>query len=497
MEGVEVEQPLKVYFIPFLASGHMIPLFDIATMFASHGQQVTVITTPSNAKSLTKSLSSDAPSFIRFHTVDFPSQQVDLPEGIESMSSTSDPTTTWKIHRGAMLLKEPIEDFIQNDPPDCVISDSTYPWVNDVADKFQIPNITFNGLCLFAVSLVETLKTYNLLHSQTNSNSDSSSFVVPNFPHHITLCGKPPKVVGMFLGMMLETVNKSKALIVNNFSELDGEECIQHYEKTMGHKVYHLGPTSLIRKTVQEKSERGDEGAVNEHESLSWLNSERVNSVLYICFGSINHLSDQQLYEMACALEAAGHPFIWVVPEKKGKEDESEEEKEKWLPKGFEERNIGKKGLIIRGWAPQVKILSHPSVGGFMTHCGGNSTVEAVSVGVPMITWPVHGDQFFNEILITQVRGIGVDVGATEWCMNGVEERKKLVSRDSIEKAVRRLMDDGDEAKNIRLRAREFGEKATQAIQEGGSSYNDLLALIDELKRSRDLKRLSDLKLDD
>jgi len=127
MEGVEVERPLKLYFIPYLASGHMIPLFDIATMFESRGQQVTVITTPSNAESLTKSLSSDAPSFLRLHTVDFPSQQVGLPEGIESMSSTTDSNVTWRIHRGAMLLHGPIEDFIENDPPDCIISDSTYP----------------------------------------------------------------------------------------------------------------------------------------------------------------------------------------------------------------------------------------------------------------------------------------------------------------------------------------------------------------------------------
>jgi len=488
MEGVEVQRPLKLHFIPFLASGHMIPLFDIATMFASLGQQVTVITTPSNAQSLTKSLPSAAPSSLRLHTVDFPSQQVGLPEGIESMSSTTDPTTTWKIHQGAMLLHGPIEDFMEKDPPDCIISDSTYPWANDLAHKFQIPNLTFNGLSLFTVSLVESLIRNNLLHSDTNSDSDSSSFVVPNFPHRVTLSEKPPKMLSRFLKMMIETVLKSKALIINNFTELDGEECIQHYEKNTGHKVWHLGPTSLIRRTVQEKVERGNEGDVNMHECISWLNLERVNSVLYICFGSINYFSDKQLYEMACAIEASGHPFIWVVPEKKGKEDESEEEKEKWLPKGFEERNISKMGLIIRGWAPQVKILSHPAVGGFMTHCGGNSIVEAVSAGVPMITWPVHGDQFFNEKLITQVRGIGVEVGATEWCTSGVAEREKLVSRDSIEQAIRRLMDNGEEAKNMRLLAQELGEKAKQAIQEGGLSYNNFLALIDELKRLRDLK---------
>jgi hypothetical protein len=203
---------------------------------------------------------------------------------------------------------------------------------------------------------------------------------------------------------------------------------------------------------------------------------------LYICYGSICYFSDKQLYEIACGIEASSHKFIWVVPEKIGKEDESDDEKEKWLPKGFEERNIGKKGLIIRGWAPQIMIMSHAAVGAFMTHCGWNSIVEAVSAGVPMITWPVHGEQFYNEKLITDVHRIGVEVGATEWYLNGIGEKEKVVSRDSIEKALTRLMDGGDEAEEIRRRARELGDRARSAVQEGGSSNKNLLALIDILK---------------
>jgi hypothetical protein len=207
--------------------------------------------------------------------------------------------------------------------------------------------------------------------------------------------------------------------------------------------------------------------------------------VLYISFESLCYFPDKQLFEIASAIEASGYDFIWVVPEKKGKE--SEEEKEKWLPKGFEERN---KGMIVRGWAPQVVILGHPALGAFLTHCGWNSVVEAVSAGVPMITWPVHGEQFYNEKLITQVRGIGVEVGAAEWSIMGFGEREEVVGRESIEKAVRRLMDGGDEAEEIGRCAREFGDKAKLAAQEGGSSYKNLTAVIDDLKRSRDRKLL-------
>jgi scopoletin glucosyltransferase len=297
----------------------------------------------------------------------------------------------------------------------------------------------------------------------------------------------PPKALTKFMEPLLETELKSYGLIVNNFTELDGEEYIEHYEKTMGHRAWHLGPSSLICRTTQEKADRGQTSVVDVHECLSWLNSKQPNSVLYICFGSLCHFTNKQLYEIASAIEASGHQFIWVVPEKKGKEDESNDENEKWMPKGFEERNIG---MIIRGWAPQVVILGHPAIGAFLTHCGWNSTVEAVSAGVPMITWPVHDEQFYNEKLITQVRGIGVEVGVEEWSFIGFMKKKKIVGRDIIEKAVRRLMDGGIEAVEIRKRAQEYAIKAKRAVQEGGSSHKNLMALIDDLKRQRGPKSL-------
>ncbi|XP_039684644.1 scopoletin glucosyltransferase [Medicago truncatula] len=484
--GVGVERPLKLHMLPFLSPGHMIPLGDIAALFASHGQQVTIITTPSNAHFFDKSIASVDPFFLRLHIVDFPSQQVDLPDGVESLSSTTGPATMAKICKGANLLHEPIREFVEKDQPDYIIADCVYPWINDLTNKPHISTIAFTGFSLFTISLIESLR---INRSYFDKNSSLSSFVDSNFPHSITFCATTPKQLIAFEERMLETIRKSKGLIVNNFAELDGEDCIKHYEKTMGYKAWHLGPACLIRKTFQEKSVRGNESVVSVHECLSWLNSKEENSVLYICFGSISHFSDKQLYEIASGIENSGYKFVWVVPEKNGKEDESEEQKEKWLPKGFEERNIlNKKGFIIKGWAPQAMILSHTVVGAFMTHCGWNSIVEAISAGIPMITWPVHGEQFYNEKLITVVQGIGVEVGATEWSLHGFQEKEKVVSRHSIEKAVRRLMDNGDEAKEIRRRAQEFGRKATQAVQEGGSSNNNLLTLIGDLKRSRDRK---------
>ncbi|KAK1558997.1 hypothetical protein Q3G72_009284 [Acer saccharum] len=118
------------------------------------------------------------------------------------------------------------------------------------------------------------------------------------------------------------------------------------------------------------------------------------------------------------------------------------------------------KGLIIRGWAPQVLILEHEAVGGFVTHCNWNSTLEGVTAGLPMVTWPVSVEQPFNEKLVTKVLKIGVSVGVQE-CIRLVGE---FVKREAIEKAVKEIMV-GDKAGEIRCRAKALGEMARTAIE--------------------------------
>nr|UXM20148.1 O-glycosyltransferase [Astragalus mongholicus] len=479
-----VEQPLKLHVIPYLSDGHMIPLCDIAILFASRGHQVTIITTPSNVKTFQKSLPSHLHQYLHIHTIPFPSQEVGLPEGVENLSGIPDMDKLSRYTQAMTLLQPLIEEVVEHDPPDCIVADFMYPWVEELANKLRIPRLAFTCFSLFAICAMKSVMASSI-------HGGSGSFLIQGLPHPIRLNATPPMTLRE--GNMKEILDiqlKSHGLIVNNFSELDGEEYTEYYEKTINHKAWHIGPAYLIRKTAQEKAERGQGSTVSVHECMSWLNSKRDNSVLYISFGTISYLPNKQLYEIASALEACGHEFIWVVPEKKGKEDESEEEKENWLPKGFEERCIGKnkKGLLVKGWAPQLLILEHSAICAFLTHCGWNSIVEAAAAGVPMITWPVHGEQFYNEKLVTQVRGIGVEVGATEWSILGIFDRESVVRRESIEKAVRRLLDGGDEAKKIKQRAREFGDKAKRAAQEGGSSHRNLTALIEDLKRLRDNK---------
>ncbi|KAK9192809.1 hypothetical protein WN944_003502 [Citrus x changshan-huyou] len=131
------------------------------------------------------------------------------------------------------------------------------------------------------------------------------------------------------------------------------------------------------------------------------------------------------------------------------------------------ESEVKGRGILILGWAPQVLILSHPSIGGFLTHCGWNSSLEGISAGVPLITWPLYGDQFWNEKLIVQVLNIGVRIGVEVPLDFGEEEEiGVLVKKEDVVKAINILMDEGGETDDRRKRAREFQIMAKRTTEE-------------------------------
>jgi cis-zeatin O-glucosyltransferase len=132
-------------------------------------------------------------------------------------------------------------------------------------------------------------------------------------------------------------------------------------------------------------------------------------------------------------------------------------------------------GLVVRDWAPQLEILSHPSTGGFMSHCGWNSTLESISMGVPIAAWPMHSDQPRNSVLITQVFKVGLVV--KDWA-----KRDELIAASDIENAVRTLMEtkEGDE---MRERAMDLKNAIRISLQEGGVSRMEMDSFIAHITR--------------
>ncbi|CAJ1939535.1 unnamed protein product [Sphenostylis stenocarpa] len=464
---------LHIFFFPFLAHGHMIPTVDLAKSFAEKGVKATVITTPRNAPFVSKVIGTSKSNDNRIHiqTIEFPSTAAGLPEGCENIDSVPSPDLIHTFYMAATLLQDPLEQLLLKERPNCIVADMFFPWATDSAAKFGIPRLVFHGTCFFSLCAITCMRFYD---PDNDVCYDSGSLVIPNLPGEIKIEGmsvapyrRPGTAMFKLLAEATESELRSHGVVVNSFYELE-KVYADYFSEVLGRKAWHIGPLSLCNRDMEEKTNRGKGASVDEHECLKWLDTKKHKSVVYVCFGSTVVLPDSRLREIATGLEASGQQFMWVV--RKRKEDGVE-----WLPDGFEKGMEGK-GLIIRGWAPQLLILEHEAIGAFVTHCGWNSILEAVSAGVPMITWPIFADQFFNEKLVTEVLKIGVPVGAKKWV--GVEGDN--ITWDAVEKAVKRITT-GEEATDMRNRAMELSKLARRAMEEGGSSHSDLITLIEEL----------------
>ncbi|TEY40905.1 hypothetical protein BOTCAL_0414g00030 [Botryotinia calthae] len=178
----------------------------------------------------------------------------------------------------------------------------------------------------------------------------------------------------------------------------------------------------------------------SEEDVLAWLDLKEQDEVLYIAFGSNVGPKMVEYSHIANALEHSSISFIWVISPLAGIPKESQE------PGGFYPEDlalkVGKRGLVIYGWAPQLLILSYISTGGFLSHCGWNSTAEAIGRGVPFLTWPIRGDQFYNSKLIVDCLKIGYRV---------VENMEEEVLEEDVKKGMEKLMGDAEMRKRAKV----------------------------------------------
>ncbi|CAF2116525.1 unnamed protein product [Brassica oleracea var. botrytis] len=207
------------------------------------------------------------------------------------------------------------------------------------------------------------------------------------------------------------------------------------------------------------------------HRRLAWLDTcSEDNSVVYIAFGSQIRLTVEQTAALAAALETSAMRFIWAVRDAAMKVNSGDNygDDVDVIPAGFEER-VKDKGLVIRGWAPQTMILEHRAVGSYLTHLGWGSALEGMVGGVVMLAWPMQAGHFYNAKLLIDDLGVAARVGENK---DSVPDSGKLarVLADSVK-------DDFPE----RVRLMKLREKGMEAIQEGGSSYNNLDELVAEM----------------
>lgn len=486
----ESETPMKIIFLPFPTPGHMLPMADLAKTFSSQqGVECIIITTHANAPHFQTSTNNPP---MTIHTLTFPGTDVGLPADIENFSSITSSEMRPKLFYGISMLRKPAEDLIREIRPDCIVSDMYFPWTSDLASEMRIPRV-FQMASIFSSCCAHTVKLH-APHEQVVNDDDLVT--MPSLPHKIEMKKSQlpgwirfPNEYTRFMDVIREAELKSYGALANTFCDVEKEyeEC---YYNFTGLKVWNLGPLCLRVNRNEEEVKLHSDEAVCWRTCLEWLGQKKPNSVLYVSFGSLAQFSNDQLQEIAAGLETSGHDFIWALKKKRTEKMEdnkgNNDKDEQWSVDEFRKKlEASNKGLIIEGWAPQLLILKHQAIGGMVTHCGWNTVLEGVSTaGVPLVTWPLFAEQFYNERLVVHILKIGVAIGASQWC-NIDELGNEIVSREKVNAAIRAVMGNDKGATEMRQRAKELSEACERAVHNGGSSQANLVAFLDELKTNR------------
>lgn len=263
-----------------------------------------------------------------------------------------------------------------------------------------------------------------------------------------------------------ETENASKAcaIILNTFHAFE-QDALDALSAFFPRLIHSIGPLHLLVDQISDDGLKfiGSNLWEEQPECIQWLDSKEPNSVMYVNFGSITVLSPQQLTEFAWGLANSKKAFLWIIRSDLVGGDSA------ILPPDFVTEIEGR-GMLA-SWCPQEEVLKHRSVGGFLTHCGWNSTMESVCGGVPLICWPFFADQQTNCRYCCIEWGIGVEIDND-------------VKRDEVEKVVRELMD-GEKGKEMKKAAMEWKDQAEEACRPGGSSYQNLEKVIGQVLLSK------------
>ncbi|KQK21606.1 UDP-glycosyltransferase 73C6 [Brachypodium distachyon] len=470
-------------FVPLMAQGHIIPAIDTALLLATQGALCTIVATPSTAERVRPAIDSAQRSGLAVSLAVFPLDYaaVGLPDGMPGEADNMDDLPVHLIgtyFRATALLREPIESHLRAPDaprlPTCVVSDFCHPWTAELAASLGVPRLSFFSMCAFCLLCQHNVERFNAYDGVLGYNEP---VVVPGLEKRfeVTRAQAPGffRVPGWekFADDVERAQAEADGIVMNSFLEMEPEYAAG-YAAARGMKVWTVGPVSLYHQHAATLALRGNTTTIDAEECIQWLDGKEPGSVVYVSFGSIVHADPKQVSELGLGLEASGYPFIWVV---KGA-DRHNEATLAFL-RELEARVAGR-GLLIWGWAPQALILSHRAAGGFVTHCGWNSTLEAVTAGLPVVTWPHFTDQFLNEKMAVEVLGIGVSVGVKEPVVYQVRKKEIVVTRATVENAVRAAMDGGEEGEERRNRARALAGKARAAMLEGGSSHGNLCDLV-------------------
>ncbi|PON94697.1 UDP-glucuronosyl/UDP-glucosyltransferase [Trema orientale] len=451
----------EIFVVTGPGQGHLHPSMELCNHLASRSYHSTLVV-PSTA------LSSFIPSSFTQNPL----------TGIVRIAGSSTPHMPGPDpfrHQAAQDLEAQLSG--RSARPLCAIIDFQMGWTKNIFWKFDVPVIGFFtfGACAAAME-------WGAWKAEAGDIKPGELRLVPGLPEEMALnysdlkrrypgppggppgAGSNPPIGGGGGGgppkpgdrpPWVPEIEGSIGLMFNTCDDLE-RPFIDYLTNQIAVPVWGVGPLlpeqywkssdSLIHDHQIREHRR--QSNYSEDDVVQWLNSKPRGSVLYVSFGSEVGPTMEEYPHLANALVESARPFIWVIqpgsgiPIHVGVGDSGRADpgdpKEGYFSHGLElDSKVGERGLIIEGWAPQLLILSHPSTGGFLSHCGWNSTVEAMGRGVPFLAWPIRGDQYYNAKLVVSYLEVGHRVA---------ENLSEMVRKEDVAKGIETLMGD-DETK--------------------------------------------------
>ncbi|PON84724.1 UDP-glucuronosyl/UDP-glucosyltransferase [Trema orientale] len=412
----ENDVKLHIAMFPWLAFGHIQPYLELAKLFAQKGHQISFISTPKNIHRLPKLPPNLSPLI---NLVKLPS--LNLPNDAESTSDLprEKVPTLKKAHDG---LRDSLSDFLRSSTPDWLLFDFAAYWVPDMARNIGIPNAYFSIFNAASLGFIGA--------EIPDYRTEPDDFVVPPkwVSFRSTVAFRKYEVSKNFddlTGMdddvsvcyrIAKALRGCHAVAVRSCWELE-KEWLNLLRDLLGKPVLPIGQLPPAPPPNDNEEDGNDE---RWRSTKRWLDLQPKRSVVYVAFGSEAVPSQDELTEIALGLELSGFPFFWAL---RPRSDSVE------LPTGFEDRTR-ERGIVCPSWAPQLKILGHDSVGGFLTHSGWSSVVEALQFGVSLVLLAFTNDQGLNAKLLED-KMIGYSVSRDEndgsFTKESVAESLKLV----------------------------------------------------------------------
>ncbi|CAM6071635.1 unnamed protein product [Sphagnum tenellum] len=495
--------PPHVILVSTPLPGHSIPFLQAAKRLVDEGVTITYVSTDDHISQLLKP-SSAASQELKSRGVRF----VKLRDGLKHLSGSDFYIYVHSLEgeRNMIhLLEEVVVELLessdqlkergdassvaeaalqQRSTPRCLLYDMFSTWSQEVADNHKLAKhlLFVSGamsLCVF--SQAQRLREEGILPVAPQNRDVLITDIpgIPPFPAH-DLPGRM-KLDPSYSDFLwtFPAYCQSTIILINTFQSLEWRvlNALPWFLQTQ--TILEIGPL-LLETNVQQDDEESEHHALNnatdeeQDMSILWLNMQPPSSVLYIAFGTHATLSAAQILELAQGLEASNQSFLWVLRTPDQPSDSSSCSRHasgSVLPPGFKERTKGH-GLCLSGWVPQKQILQHPATGGFLSHCGWNSTMESICEGIPLLAWPLKADQHMNCRFLVDTAKLAMEM------KKGTDG---FVSKQEVERNIRALMEEV-EGESIKRNMKEMRSHARQAVAEGGTSKQNLEVYINYLR---------------